>query len=295
MQVHVGRERTAAHRRALPAHPLERGSGPSAPPPYNGRMCRLFGCRTDAPGGVAHELLHGANALRIQSREHPDGWGLGWYLGRVPQVVRSLTAAHGDEDFEEVSSFVTASTIVAHIRKASIGRVALENTHPFEWGPWLFAHNGTIPDWEKSRAAVEAEIDPALREKLRGETDSERCFLVFLTRLAARCDPTAAGFAEAAVALAETVGIVARTCGADAATTFLATDGRLMLACRRGRTLYVSAAEPQRDGRVAWFAVASEDPRLHQPVPPGRSPWREVRAGTIVGVDADLRICGASL
>src|SRR2546430_1601748 len=167
-------------------------------------MCRLFGCRTAAPGGVAHELLHGANALRVQSREHPDGWGLGWYAGRVPQVVRSLTAAHGDEDFEEVSSFVTASTILAHIRKASVGRVALENTHPFEWGPWLFAHNGTIPEWEKCRAAVEAEIDPALRAKLHGETDSERCFLVFLTRLSRRCDPTAASFADAAAALGAT-------------------------------------------------------------------------------------------
>ncbi len=258
-------------------------------------MCRLFGCRTAAPGGVAHELLHGANALRVQSREHPDGWGLGWYVGRVPQVTRSLTAAHGDEDFEEVSSFVTASTILAHIRKASVGRVALENTHPFEWGPWLFAHNGTIPEWEKCRAALESEIDPALRDKLRGETDSERCFLVFLTHLSRRCDPTAAGFEDAAAALAETVQIVVRTCGAQAATTFLATDGRTMLACRRGRTLYVSAAEPQRDQRVAWFAVASEDPRLHEPVPPGRSAWREVRAGTIVGVDADLRLCRATL
>lgn len=258
-------------------------------------MCRLFGCRTAAPGGVAHELLHGANALRVQSREHPDGWGLGWYAGRVPQVVRSLTAAHGDEDFEEVSSFVTASTILAHIRKASVGRVALENTHPFEWGPWLFAHNGTIHDWEKCRSGVEAGIDPALRDKLRGETDSERCFLLFLTRLSRRCDPTAATFADAAAALAETVSAVAQTCGPDAATTFLATDGRLMLACRRGRTLYVSAAEPERGGRVAWFAVASEDPRLHEPTPPGRSAWREVRANTIVGVDSDLRLCRAAL
>ena len=258
-------------------------------------MCRLFGCRTAAPGGVAHELLHGANALRVQSREHPDGWGLGWYVGRVPQVTRSLTAAHGDEDFEEVSSFVTASTIVAHIRKASVGRVALENTHPFEWGPWLFAHNGTIPEWEKCRAGMESEIDPALRNELRGETDSERCFLVFLTRLSRRCDPTAARFEDAAAAMAETVQIVVRTCGGEAATTFLATDGHTMLACRRSRTLYVSAAEPQRDGRVAWFAVASEDPRLHEPVPPGRSPWHEVPGGTIVGVDPDLRLCRASL
>ena len=258
-------------------------------------MCRLFGCRTAAPGGVAHELLHGANALRVQSREHPDGWGLGWYAGRVPQVVRSLTAAHGDEDFEEVSSFVTATTILAHIRKASVGKIALENTHPFEWGPWLFAHNGTIPDWERARGPLEASIDPALRTSLRGETDSERCFLLFLTRLSRRCDPASATFADAAAALAETVNTVARTCGPEAATTFLVTDGRLMLACRRGRTLYVSAAEPERGGRVAWFAVASEDPRLHEPTPPGRSPWREVQPDTIVGVDSDLRLGHAAL
>jgi len=164
-------------------------------------MCRLFGCRTVTPGAVAHELLHGANALRIQSREHPDGWGLGWYVGRVPQVVRSLSAAHGDEDFEHVGSFVTASTILAHLRKASVGAVSLVNTHPFEWGPWLFAHNGTISDWRLISPAVETRIDAGLRAKLRGETDSERCFYLFLTCLADRCDPTSATFAHAAAAL----------------------------------------------------------------------------------------------
>src|SRR2546429_2086833 len=210
-------------------------------------MCRLFGCRTAAPGGVAHELLHGANALRVQSREHPDGWGLGWYVGRVPQVVRSLTAAHGDEDFEEVSSFVTASTILAHVRKASVGRVALENTHPFEWGPWLFVHNGTVPAWDACRAAIERAIEPSLARALQGETDSERCFLVFLSRLMRRCDPLRASLDQAAAALAETVALVRAAseplCKEEASTTFLATDGRLMLACRGGRTLFVETPD----------------------------------------------------
>jgi glutamine amidotransferase len=261
-------------------------------------MCRLFGCRSLSPSGVAHELVHGANALRVQSREHPDGWGLGWYVGRVPQVVRSLSPAHGDEDFEEVSSFVSASTIVAHIRKASVGGVSLQNTHPFEWGPWLFAHNGTIPGWEKLAACVEAEIDSGLRAKIQGETDSERCFYLFLTRLAKRCDPTCATFADAAAALSEAVSVVrrcARACDAEVSTTFLCTDGRLMLACRSGRTLHVSAPEPDSAGRVPWFAVASEDPRMHEPAPAGRPPWRPVAPGAIVGVDADLRLCRSAL
>src|SRR6059058_292594 len=243
-------------------------------------MCRLFGCRTVAPGAVAHELLHGANALRIQSREHPDGWGLGWYVGRVPQVVRSLSPAHGDEDFEQVGSFVTASTILAHLRKASVGAVSLPNTHPFEWGPWLFAHNGTISGWARISSAVEARIESGLRAKIRGETDSERCFYLFLTCLADRCDPTTARFADAAAALRKAVGLI-RTAAQDAgqpepSTTFLATDGRLMIACRQGRTLHVSAPEPRSDGRIDYFAVASEDPKLHEPVPAGRAAWREV-------------------
>ena len=262
-------------------------------------MCRLFGCRTAAPGAVAHELLHGANALRIQSREHPDGWGLGWYVGRVPQIVRSLSAAHGDEDFEHVGSFVTASTILAHLRKASVGAVSLANTHPFEWGPWLFAHNGTISDWRLISPGVEARFDSGLRTKIKGETDSERCFYLFLTCLAGRCNPISATFAQAAAALDEAVGVIRSAAQAagqpEPSTTFLATDGKLMIACRHGRTLHVSAPEPRSDGRVDYFAVASEDPKLHEPVPPGRASWREVAKGTVVGVDGDLRLCRATL
>src|SRR4051812_48960048 len=262
-------------------------------------MCRLFGCRTASPGAVAHELLHGANALRVQSREHPDGWGLGWYVGRVPQVVRSLSPAHGDEDFEQVGSFVTASTILAHLRKASVGAVSLANTHPFEWGPWLFAHNGTISDWRLIGPAVEARIEPGVRAKIKGGTGSERCFYLLLTFLARRRDPPAATFADAAGAIREAVECVhaaARKAEQpEPSTNFLATDGRMMIACRYGRTLHVSAPEPGRDGRVDYFAVASEDPKLHQPVPPGRAPWREVAKGAVIGVDADLRLCRAAL
>src|SRR5207248_2033123 len=93
------------------------------------------------------------------------------------------------------------------------------------------------------KAALEAEIAPALREKLRGETDSERCFLLFLTRLMRRCEIDAADADSAAAALGETVALVREIVEtkAPASTTFLATDGRILLACRRGRTLHVAS------------------------------------------------------
>ena len=249
-------------------------------------MCRLFGSRTRQPGRVSHELFHGANALRVQSREHPDGWGLGWYENGAPRVVRSLTPAHGDQEFEKLSHYVSAQTVLAHVRKASVGRVAQENTHPFQRGTWLFAHNGTVPEWDKVRRPLEALIDPSLREALHGETDSERCFLLFLSRLRRRCSPDEADAESAAVALAETAGAV-RQIAAEASTTFLATDGRVMVACRRGRTLFVSSADGE------YVAIASEEPG--EPPPGGQRAWRLLAEDALVAVDPDLRLSVSSL
>ncbi len=259
-------------------------------------MCRLFGCRSRDPGGVSHELFHGANALRVQSREHPDGWGLGWYESGAPRVIRSLTPAHGDADFEKLSHFVAAQTVLAHVRKASVGRVAMENTHPFQRGPWLFAHNGTLPDWDRARGPLEALIDPSLRPELRGETDSERCFLIFLSRLRRRCDLEDADAGSAASALAETVGLVreiAERGGEDASTTFLTTDGRLLLASRRRRTLFVSSPAPDALGHCEYVAIASEDPG--EPPPGGKRAWRLLPEDALVAVDAQLRLSVSSL
>lgn len=254
-------------------------------------MCRLFGCRSRDAGPVSHELFHGANALRVQSREHPDGWGLGWYEQGAPRVARSLTPAHGDAQFEQLSQFVNAQTVVAHVRKASVGRIDLSNTHPFQRGPWLFAHNGTLPAWEASRGALEERIDASLRAELRGETDSERCFLLFLSLLRRRCALEEASAQQAALALTETVAILAGifdTAEKRASTTFLATDGRLLLACRRGRTLFLSSPAPDTEGRCAWVAVASEDPG--EPPPGGKRAWRLLPEESLVVVDADLRL-----
>lgn len=259
-------------------------------------MCRLFGCRSFAPGAVAHELFHGANALRVQSKEHPDGWGVGWYERDVPRVVRSLTPAHGDADFAKLSHFVNAQTVLAHVRKASVGRVSAENTHPFQRGPWLFAHNGTVPRWERARGPLESLIDPSLRGALRGETDSERCFLLFLSRLRHRCGLERPDAGSAAAALAETVRLVrevAERDGEKASTTFLATDGRLLLACRRGRTLLISSPEPDGEGRCEYVAIASEDPG-EPPLGGGRA-WRPLPEEALVAVDEQLRLAVTSL
>ncbi|HUK65638.1 MAG TPA: class II glutamine amidotransferase [Anaeromyxobacteraceae bacterium] len=254
-------------------------------------MCRLFAQHARADHQSHEPLCVAHNALRTQSHQHPHGWGIAWYDESGVQVRRGVMPAHADDAFVAAAREARSEIVVAHVRDASVGPVTEKNTHPFVYGPWLFAHNGTVARYRRVarvRAALVAEIDPALRRAIAGDTDSERCFFLFLTRLAARVPSNRpAELSEVRRALAETVASVTRI--ADSASenpsslNFLVSDGRLLAVCRRGRTLHVA----QRTEQGGLFAIASE--------PIGQGPWRPVAEGGFVGIDPAYRVHEGSL
>src|SRR5207237_10901757 len=73
---------------------------------------------------------------------------------------------------------IKSTPVIAHIRKATFGAVALENCHPFQrelWGRyWIFAHNGDLPDFYPESAGFYSPV---------GQTDSERAFCLILNTL----------------------------------------------------------------------------------------------------------------
>jgi glutamine amidotransferase len=243
-------------------------------------MCRLFGQHAPPDLDRCEALCRDHNALRFQSHRHPHGWGIGWYRGSEVVVRRGLLPAHADQAFVEAAQEARSRIVVAHVRDASVGPVAQENTHPFVHGRWIFAHNGTVARFQRTarvRQAVEAEIDRPLRAALTGETDSERCFLLFLSRLAARCRLDRAALADVRAALADTTATVARLAdpGAErpSSLNFLVSDGRVLAACRRGRDLHLATGL----GPDHAFVVASE--------PIGKVDWTVVPEGGFVGTD----------
>jgi predicted glutamine amidotransferase len=244
-------------------------------------MCRLFGFRSNQPARVHRSLVAEKNSLLQQSREHKDGWGIAYYADRpVPEVAHGLGAAHADPDFERVSGLVSSHAVLAHVRLKSVGEVAVRNAHPFLHGRWAFAHNGTVRDFEQHREAIEALIDPGFLGELKGETDSERCFLLFLTELRGR-----SGIDAVADALVKTMNAVSKiTDRADAekptSMNFMVTDGELLVASRCHRTLFVTP--PAEDGaKVPQLVIASE--ALSQ-----EHDWWEVPEGGLVGVDGAM-------
>jgi len=255
-------------------------------------MCRLFGQHAH-PGADASEPLCGAeNALRFQSHRHPHGWGIGWYAEAGPHVRRGILPAHADETFTVAAREVRSRVFVAHVREASVGPVHPENTHPFLSDSWLFAHNGTVARFNAEpavRTAIEAEIDPDLRLRIRGSTDSERCFYLFLTRLRAREQLHGASLEGVRRALAETTDVVLRISEAEpspkpTSLNFLVTDGQLLAATRKRRSLHLAVDTAP----LHVFAVASE--RIGEP---GR--WEEVPEDGFVGTEDGARVVRAPL
>ncbi|NMO14412.1 class II glutamine amidotransferase [Pyxidicoccus fallax] len=260
-------------------------------------MCRLFGFRSAMPAAVHPALVTEKNSLLIQSREHKDGWGIAAYGAEpVPLVAHGVGPAHSDPDFERVSSRVSSHTVVAHIRQASVGAVELRNSHPFHHGRWTFGHNGTLRDFAKHRAAVEALIHPSFKAHIKGTTDSERCFYLFLTRLSARYTLEHSVAVEAvARAVAETMTLVSAITDVDggegprSAMNFLVTNGEVMVASRRNRTLFVSTGPtrntvpelPAVGSQVSQLIVASESLC-------GGPYWAQVSEEDVIAVDARL-------
>jgi glutamine amidotransferase len=131
------------------------------------------------------------------------------------------------------------------------------------------------------REAILAEIDADLRPALRGDTDSERCFFVLLTRLRARATLDGATLPQVERALAETLAAIRRIADPRAAKpsslNFVVSDGRVLAATRHGKPLHLATDAGPRH----VFAVASE--RI------GAAAWTEVPEGGFVGTEDGVR------
>ncbi len=116
-----------------------------------------------------------------RSVEHCDGWGIALHTADQCQLFTDALACSESLLARQLSEApIKARNVVAHLRKATQGRVSLENSHPFTrqlWGQtWSFAHNGDLKLFHPK---------PSLYAPW-GDTDSELAFCYLLSELAQR-------------------------------------------------------------------------------------------------------------
>lgn len=263
-------------------------------------MCRLYGFLATESTRLECSLIDAHNALQVQSDRdsrgvrNADGWGIAHWEGLRPEIIKSTDPAFADRRFSEAATKVSSDAVVAHIRAATVGGVAERNTHPFTYGPWSFAHNGTIANIEH----VATHLDLGRFGPPDGETDSELAFLWILNRMADYgLDPeTPAENLDSLVdlvaeAVLELVRITIRTGASEPPKlNFLLSDGRHMVASRWGHTLFWTFRRGIKDCAVCGTSHCPAADDSYRSVVIASEPitadedWIELPEGSVLGV-----------
>jgi glutamine amidotransferase len=146
-------------------------------------MARLFGLIGNRPDLVGRVLDLEAEALVARTRGSPLGWGIGFYQGGEVLMSRRPIDDRAEIRPSKLAADVKADVLIGHVRSATVGALRTENTHPFRYRQWLFAQTGTLPHFDAIRDRLLSSVPEFLRGNVRGETDSEIVFHVFLSFL----------------------------------------------------------------------------------------------------------------
>lgn len=278
---------------------------------YLGPPVRLSTLLTEPSHSLIRQSYH------AEERPEPlngDGFGVGWYAPRLtdePAVFHAITPAWNNRNLFSMARVLTSPCVMAHIRAASPGSdVNLANCHPFAYGDYLLMHNGRIGSFRTIRRALLEGLTDEAFDIVKGSTDTEHLFAVFvdeIVRNGCPVDPGGAeasrgagalGLAERLVAALRRVLDLSQTRG-DGTSSFLnvaVTDGRHAAVARyaddpienaeslyylhgemyepAGRRFADRRKEDEAEAVVVSSERLTEDPR-----------WRPVPTGTVLALD----------
>ncbi|GAA4338755.1 class II glutamine amidotransferase [Pigmentiphaga soli] len=218
-------------------------------------MCQLLGMNCNTPTDIVFSFT-GFATRAGRTGEHVDGWGIAFFEGRGVRHFVDHQAALTSPIADLIRHYPIKSTnVVAHIRKATVGAVALENCHPFVrelWGRyWVFAHNGDLKDY---RPALDGPYRPV------GSTDSEQAFCWIMQSLAARfadCPPPAR--------LAAELETLTAAIAAHGSFNYMLSDGTALYAYCSTRLHYLVRQHPFASARLADDEVSVDFSQVTTP------------------------------
>jgi predicted glutamine amidotransferase len=277
--------------------------------PWMARLLGLIGNRPDLAGRV---LALESEALRVArapssgeaAARSPLGWGVGFYQGGEVLMRRRPLDDHETIDLAQIAGDVRADVLVGHVRSATVGALRTENTHPFRYRQWLFAQTGTLPGFDALREPLAATVPGFLRGNIRGETDAELVFHVFLSFLhdAGKLDHEAVDAASIASATRHTFAVIdgmAAEVGAEPGkVNVVLTNGETLVAVHKNDTDASRMYVRELVGKVDAEMVVGDDAQLRRKVPellrmhftvvasdldePARGRWKPMTPGSLV-------------
>jgi predicted glutamine amidotransferase len=230
----------------------------------------MFAFIGNRPDLGARVVAHHRDVLRVpRGSGEPLGWGLGFYQSGEVLLRRRPVDDRDVIDLVEMIDNVRTDILIGHVRHPSIGDLRTENTHPFRYRQWLFAQTGTIEGFAALKDRLLGSLPDFLRRSVRGDTDSELFFYLFLSFLhdAGQLGPRSTSAESISAALRSTISLVDRLsaeegAGANAGDLFVTNGEVLMAVCRSDSMVYRTFDGPNDLGEVL-----DEDERMTFRVP----------------------------
>jgi glutamine amidotransferase len=174
---------------------------------------------------------------------HSDGWGIAFFEGSGVRTFVDHQAAVESPVAQLIKQYpIKSQHVIAHIRKATQGRVTLANCHPFVrelWGRyWVFAHNGDLKNFTP-------ELDGPYRPV--GTTDSEQAFCLILQELRKRFGDQPPLLADLRAALREIADAIA----AHGTFNMLLSDGSALYSHCSTNLYYIIRQHPFRSAKLS--------------------------------------------
>lgn len=154
-------------------------------------MCRFIAfvghsiCMSELVTQPIHSLIN--QSYHATERKEPlngDGFGVCWYhpeLSHRPVLFREVTPAWNNENLKEIARVTHSPCILGHVRAASPDSgVYYLNCHPFVHEEHAFMHNGYLAQFRSWRRKLLADLSDGAFNSIRGSTDSEHAFALFL-------------------------------------------------------------------------------------------------------------------
>ena len=192
-------------------------------------------------GNTPTDIVFSFTGFCTRAEEHKDGFGIAFFEGAGARLFVDAQSARHSPVADMVRRYpIRSDNIIAHIRKATQGRVALENTHPFQrelWGRyWVFAHNGDLKHFA-----------PRLHASFRpvGSTDSELAFCWLMQELA-KAHASVPSIEELTTTLRELVPPIA----AHGTFNFMLSNGEALWAHCSTHLCYLVRQHPFRQARL---------------------------------------------
>jgi predicted glutamine amidotransferase len=116
-----------------------------------------------------------------------------------------------DRNLKNLAEKVRPACVLAHVRGVAYSTavdISLQNVHPFQFEglPWALAHNGDLAAINDMKPLLSKEIRPEHLARIRGTTDSEWIYALFVSQLA---DPACLATEDEVLwALERTLGIL---------------------------------------------------------------------------------------